>query len=279
LIPLEAGYVLREPSDRASNPASTARIYDYFLGGTHNFEADRQAAQKMIELFPMVRAGALNNRAFLRRAVRHIAAAGITQFLDIGSGIPTEGNVHEVAQKIQPGARVVYVDIDPVAVSESLDLLTGNDDATAIRADLREPRSILDHPAVRGTLDFDKPIALLLSAVLHFVPDDELANGIVETLLDALPSGSYLLLSHGSVDGMPERAKQLESAKDLYQRGTASQLSPRTRDDVLRFFEGLDLEEPGLVWVPQWRPEPGDPTDFTDNPTMSASLGGVARLP
>ncbi|GIF52604.1 hypothetical protein Afe04nite_71430 [Asanoa ferruginea] len=276
MIRPEAGHVLREPQDRASKPATAARIYDYFLGGTYNFEADRQAAQKMIELFPMVRAGARNNRAFLRRAVRHIATAGITQFLDIGSGIPTEGNVHDAVQKIQPGARVAYVDIDPVAVSESLDLLTGNDDATAIRADLREPRSILDHPAVRGMLDFDQPIALLLSAVLHFVPDDKLATDIVETLLDALPAGSYLLLSHGSVEGMPERAQQLEGAKDLYKRDTASLLSPRTREEVLRFFDGLQLVEPGLVWVPQWRPEPGDPTDFIDNPTMSASLGGVA---
>jgi hypothetical protein len=275
----EAGDVLREPKDRASKPATAARIYDYFLGGTFNFEADRQAAQQMIELFPMVRAGARNNRAFLRRGVRHIANAGIRQFLDIGSGIPTVGNVHDDAQKIQPGARVVYVDIDPVAVSESLDLLAGNADATAIRADLREPRSILDHPTVRDMLDFDQPIALLLSAVLHFIPDDKVAEELVTTLLDALPSGSYLLLSHGSVEGMPERAKQLDGAKDLYKRDTASQLSPRTRDQVLRFFEGLELVEPGLVWVPQWRPEPGDPTDFTDTPTMSACLAGVARLP
>ncbi|MEV4617403.1 SAM-dependent methyltransferase [Asanoa sp. NPDC049573] len=271
--------MLREPKDRASKPATAARIYDYFLGGTYNFEADRQAAQKMIELFPMVRAGARNNRAFLRRAVRHVATAGIAQFLDIGSGIPTEGNVHEVAQQIQPEARVVYVDIDPVAVSESLDLLAGNEAATAIRADAREPRSILDHPAVRATLDFDRPIALLLSAVLHFVPDDDQAADIVATLLAALPSGSYLLLSHGSVEGMPDRATQLDGAKDLYKRDTASQLSPRSRDGVLRFFTGLELVEPGLVWVPQWHPEPDDPTDFTDDPAQSACLGGVARLP
>jgi hypothetical protein len=128
-------------------------------------------------------------------------------------------------------------------------------------------------------LDFDQPIALLLSAVLHFIPDGDQARSIVQTLVDALPSGSYLVLSHGSVEGMPERAEQIEGAKDLYKRDTASQLSPRTRDEVLRFFDGLEFVAPGLVWVPQWRPEPGDPTDFADNPTMSASLGGVARLP
>ncbi|MEV0714066.1 SAM-dependent methyltransferase [Asanoa sp. NPDC050611] len=266
-------------TDRATKPATAARIYDYLLGGTHNFPADQQAARKMIEMFPMAPGGARSNRAFLRRAARYVAEAGVSQFLDIGSGIPTEGNVHEVVQDVTPGARVVYVDIDPVAVSESLDLLKGNDDATAIRADLREPQSILDHPEVRRALDFDQPVGLLLCAVLHFVPDDDLATGLVRTFVSALPPGSHLVLSHGSVDGMPERAAQLEDAKDLYKRDTASQLFPRPRDQVARFFDGLELVEPGVVWVPRWRPEPGDPTDFADNPTQSASVGGVARLP
>jgi hypothetical protein len=262
-------------ADRATKPATAARIYDYLLGGTHNFPADQAAGRKMIEMFPMAPGGARSNRAFLRRAVRHVADAGVTQFLDLGSGIPTEGNVHEVA----PGARVVYVDIDPVAVSESLDLLRGNDHATAIRADMREPRTILEHPEVRRALDFDQPIGLLLCAVLHFVPDGKLATDIVRTFLDAMPAGSYLVLSHGSVDGMPERATQLEDAKDLYKKDTASQLFPRTQAEVARFFDGLELVEPGVVWVPEWHPAPGDPTDFADNPTQSASVGGVARVP
>ncbi|GIF73349.1 SAM-dependent methyltransferase [Asanoa siamensis] len=264
--------------DRASKQATAARIYDYLLGGTYNFPADRAAGEKMIEMFPMAPAGARNNRAFLRRAVRHVANLGVTQFLDLGSGIPTEGNVHEVAQSVDKNARVVYVDIDPVAVSESLDLLRGNDNATAIRADARDAQSILDHRQVRELLDFDQPIALLLCAVLHFVPEDDLAADVVRTLLAGLPSGSYLVLSHGSVEGMPERAAQLEDAKDLYKRDTATQLKPRTRTEVLRYFDGLDLIEPGLVWVPQWHPDADDPTDFVDNPSRSACLGGVARL-
>jgi hypothetical protein len=271
--------VVDADNDRTSKVATAARIYDYFLGGTHNFAADRQAAEKMIEMFPMVIAGARNNRAFLRRAVRHVAKAGVTQFLDLGSGIPTMGNVHEVANEVASGARVVYVDIDPVAVSESLDLLHDNKDATAIRADLLDPRSILDHAQVRGLLDFDKPIGVLLCAVLHFVPDDKVAADVVATLVDALPSGSYLVLSHGSVEGMPERSAELETAKDIYKKKTATQLFPRTRNEVLPFFDGLELVEPGLVWLPQWRPEPGDPTDFVDNPSQSACLGGIGRLP
>jgi hypothetical protein len=267
------------PADRGSKPATAARIYDYILGGTFNFPADQQAGQKMMEMFPMARPAARDNRAFLRRASRHVADAGVTQFLDIGSGIPTEGNVHEVVQRVTPDARVVYVDIDPVAVSESLDLLRDNATATAINADLRDPRAILEHPQVRETIDFEKPVGLLLCAVLHFVPEDEVATGVVRTLLEALPSGSHLVLSHGSVEGMPERSAQLEDAKDLYRRNTSSQLFTRTREEVLRFFDGLDLVEPGVVWVPQWRPDAGDPSNFEDNPPQSASVGGVGRLP
>ncbi|GIF68741.1 hypothetical protein Ais01nite_67760 [Asanoa ishikariensis] len=271
--------MVEAPPDRGSKPATAARIYDYILGGTFNFPADQQAGQKMIEMFPMVRSAARDNRAFLRRAARHVANAGLTQFLDIGSGIPTEGNVHDVVQQVTPGAKVVYVDIDPVAVSESLDLLRNNADATAINADLRDPKSILDHPQVRETIDFDRPVGLLLCAVLHFVPDDEVAFGVVRTLLEALPSGSHLVVSHGSIEGMPERATQLEDAKDLYKRNTSSQLFPRTRDEVTRFFEGLELASPGVVWVPQWRPDPADPSNFEDTPSQSASVGGVGRLP
>ncbi|SNT41292.1 S-adenosyl methyltransferase [Asanoa hainanensis] len=270
--------MVEAPPDRGSKPATAARIYDYILGGTFNFLADRQAGDKMIEMFPMVRAAARDNRSFLRRAARHVANAGVTQFLDIGSGIPTEGNVHEVVQAVTPDARVVYVDIDPVAVSESLDLLRNNPHATAINADLREPGSILEHQQVRATLDFDRPVGLLLCAVLHFVPDDELATGVVRTLLKALPPGSHLVLSHGSVEGMPERTAQLEDAKDLYKRNTSSQLFPRTRGEVLGFFEGLDLVDPGVVWVPQWHPDPADPSNFEDNPPQSASVGGVGRV-
>jgi hypothetical protein len=261
-----------------SKPATAARIYDYHLGGTHNFPADRQAAQAVTEMFPFVTALARNNRAFLRRAVRYVAGQGIRQFLDIGSGIPTEGNVHEVAQEIVPDARVLYVDIDPVAVSESLDILAGNDHATAIRADFRDPQTILDHPQLRKIIDFDQPVALLLVALLHFVPDDDRATKSLEQLLALLPSGSYLAISHGSAEGMEVDLDDLDSAQAVYKRETATPFVLRSRAQVARFFDGIDLVEPGLVWLPEWHPAPDDPTDFVADPSKSGGLAAVGKI-
>jgi len=266
-------------NDGGAKPATAARIYDYHLGGTHNFPADRQAAQAMAQMFPLAPALARNNRAFLRRAVRHVASLGVTQFLDIGSGIPTEGNVHEIAQSVAPESTVVYVDIDPVAVTESLEILEGNSRATAIRGDLRDPQSILDNPQVRKLIDFDRPVALLLVAVLHFVPDDAAAFKSVGQFLSALAPGSYLVISHASAEGMRTGQEKLDTAQDLYKRETATPFHLRTRAQVERFFEGLELEEPGVVWLPQWRPAPDDPTDFVDDPRVSAGLAGVGKLP
>lgn len=267
-------------NDGGSKPATAARIYDYHLGGTHNFPADRQAAQAMAQMFPLAPLLPVTNRAFLRRAVRHIAGVGVKQFIDVGSGIPTEGNVHEVAQEVEPQARTVYVDIDPVAVSESLEILEGNDLATAIRADLRDPQTILDNPQVRRLINFDEPVALLLVAVLHFVPEDATAFKAVGQMLAALPSGSFLVISHASAEGMrAELEGDLETARDLYKRETATPFHLRTRAQVERFFDGLELLEPGVVWVPEWRPAPDDPTDFVADPKQSAGLVGVARRP
>jgi SAM-dependent methyltransferase len=262
----------------AAKPATAARIYDYILGGTHNFPADRAAADMLVRAAPTVPGIARSTRAFLRRAVRFLGESGVRQFLDVGSGIPTAGNVHEVAASV-PDARVVYVDIDPVAVMESLELLAGNDRATAIRGDLREPEAILSHPDLQRLLDFDQPVALLLVSMLHFV--DDTAYGAVEQLVARLCPGSYLALSHGTI---PEAADQLaddlvgdvDEARAVYRSTTATPLNTRSRAQITRFFGGMELVEPGLVWTPQWRPAPDDPQDFVDNPVVSGFLAGVA---
>ena len=260
--------------DRSRKPATAARMYDYYLGGVHNFPADRAAAEKVIAAQPEARGIARTCRAFLRRSVRYLVNAGVRQFLDLGSGMPTEGNVHEIAQQAAPETRVVYVDIDPVAVSESLELLEGNDLATAVHADLRRPDTILRHPQVREMLDFNQPIGLLLSAVLHFVPDDAEAYDLADRLLTALAPGSYLAISHGSTEGFGSA----DALKDVYQQQTATPVGTRTRDQVARFFAGFELVEPGIVWAPQWRPAPDDPKDFADDPRLSSVWAGVGKL-
>jgi SAM-dependent methyltransferase len=267
--------VTTTPTGDTAKPATAARIYDYLLGGTHNFPADRAAAEMLIQGTPVLPAIVRANRAFLRRAVRFLSEAGIRQFLDIGSGIPTAGNVHEVAELV-PDARVLYVDIDPVAVAESLDLLDGNDHATAIRADLRDAQAILDHPEVTRLIDFKEPVALLLVSMLHFVDDE--AYAAVERLVGVLAPGSYLAISHGS-DPEEARSGDLEGAQAVYRTNTATPLNTRPRAAILRFFTGLDLVEPGLVWAPQWRPAADDPTDFADTPAMVGVLAGVGVKP
>jgi SAM-dependent methyltransferase len=258
-------------------PATAARIYDYHLGGTRNFRADREAARAMTQMFPLLPAIARTSRAFLRRAVHFQAESGVRQFLDIGSGIPAQGNVHEVAQVVTPDARVVYVDIDPVAVAESLEILEDNDRVTAIRGDLRDPNGILGHPQVRKLLDFDQPIGLLLLAVLHFVPEDAEASDVVARLLAALAPGSYLAISHAAADGVDVDPASVALAQDLYKQQTVTPFHLRTRAGVEQFFTGLDLVDPGVVWLPQWRPAPDDPQDFINDPQHSAGFGGIGR--
>jgi hypothetical protein len=253
-------------------PATAARIYDYFLGGTHNFPADREAAQALLQAAPIMPAIARVNRAYLRRAVRFLVDSGVRQFLDIGSGIPTVGNVHEVATD----ARVVYVDIDPVAVAEGLEILEGRAGATAIRGDLRAAQAILDHPEVRRLIAFDEPVGLLLLSMLHFV-DNESVYDAVELLVAALPSGSYLALSHAAPAEQDIIPASMRTATTVYRSSTSTPLNVRDRAGVERFFAGLDLVEPGLVWLPQWHPAPGDPDDFAVDPRRCAVLAGVAR--
>jgi S-adenosyl methyltransferase len=244
--------------------ANVARIYDYLLGGTHNFLADQDVGRVIAAVEPNARAIGRANRAFLGRAVRFLSAVGIRQFLDIGSGIPTEGNVHEVAHQADPGARVVYVDLDPVAIAHSKALLAGNANASIIGSDLRDPERIIAHNGTRRLIDFSQPVGLLLVAVLHFISDEEDPWGIVAALRDALAPGSYLVLCHGTDEGKPEVA---EATEKVYSRGASTDIHMRSRAEILRFFDGFELVEPGLVEIPMWRPDspaevPADPTRF-----------------
>ncbi|HEU4425608.1 MAG TPA: SAM-dependent methyltransferase [Pilimelia sp.] len=251
---------------------SVARMYDYYLGGSHNFAVDRAAAQQMIAAVPEAPLMAQANRAFLRRAVRFLTDAGIRQFLDIGSGIPTVGNVHEIAQRATPDARVVYVDIDPVAVAHSREILADNHLATAIQEDLRRPREILDHPEVRKLIDFSEPVAVMIVAVLHFVPDSDDPASVITTIRDALVPGSFLTLSQASDEGRPR--EQRDDAEEIYRR-TDNPLAVRNRAELTRLFDGFTLIEPGVVWVPQWRP---DPLDSVHDADRAAFVGGMGRL-
>lgn len=265
--------------ERGPKAATAARIYDYQLGGTHNFPADRAAAEAITKLFPGARASSRANRAWLGRAVRYAAGQGIRQFLDIGSGIPTEGNVHEIAQSIAPDAHVVYVDIDPVAVSEGLELLDGSRTATSVWGDMREPEQILDNAQVRALIDFGQPVALVMAAVLHFIPDD-VAYDIVDKLVSPLPPGSMVILSQAALEELEARvgSEAISSGEDVYRQQTATTFHLRTRAQIERFFGGRELVEPGLVWVPAWRPDPAHPSECDDNPAASVVLGAVAKI-
>jgi len=252
--------------------ANIARVYDYWLGGSHNFLADQDVARAISAVEPNARAGARANRAFLGRAVRYLSAAGIRQFLDIGSGIPTEGNVHEVAQVAAPGSRVVYVDVDPVAVAHSDAILAGNEDADIVEADLREPEKILNHPTTRRLIDFGQPTGLLLAMVLHFLTDAEDPWGTVATLRDALAPGSYLVLGHATNESRPAVA---QAAETVYNQKVATSIHMRSRADILRLFDGFDLVDPGLVYIPQWRPD--SPADVPEDPGKFWVLVGAGR--
>ncbi|HEV2784232.1 MAG TPA: SAM-dependent methyltransferase [Actinophytocola sp.] len=251
---------------------SAARMYDYYLGGAHNFAVDREAAERAIAALPATVAGARTNRAFLQRAVRFLVGAGIRQFIDLGSGIPTSGNVHEVAQGIDPGARVAYVDLDAVAVAHGQAVLDGNDLTAFIHADLRDVSSVLDAPELRKVIDFAEPIGLLTVAVLHFVPDSDGLADIMARYRDALPPGSYLALSHMSMTGQPKEF--LERFKAVY-RNTANPVVLRSRAEITALFGDLDPVEPGIVTLPLWRPD--GISYFTEAPERFPGFAGVAR--
>ncbi len=254
-------------------------MYDYYLGGCHNYAVDREMARQALAALPNLRKIAWANRAFLRRVVRYLCAAGVDQFLDLGSGIPTVGNVHEIAHLANPAARVAYVDVDAVAVSHSNALLAGSDRAVAVQADLRDPAAVLTHPEVRAVLDLDRPVAVLMLAVLHFIPDTDDPAGVVTGYADALPEGGYLAISHTSRTEVPPSVGGL-AVLDLYDRHSSSVL-PRSREELLRFFARYELVDPGLVPIPLWRPDAGRVTEDPEvlQRAFFGGLGRLARLP
>jgi hypothetical protein len=262
------------PDEVDTTVPSMARAYDYLLGGAHNFAVDRMVADQAEKMMPGAAKIARLNRAFLNRAVRYLLNNGVRQFLDVGSGIPTVGNVHEVAQQINPGARVVYVDKDPIAVAHSELMLGANDNAEVLRADMRDPDSILGSSEVRRLLDFEEPIALLMVMMVHWVPDSDDPWNLIARYRDALPAGSYLALSHVTAD---QRQDQISDAKDMIQESrSADQLTPRSHDQVVRLFDGFDLVEPGVVGCGLWHPS--GPGDVADNHELNAHVyAGVGK--
>jgi S-adenosyl methyltransferase len=264
----------RETNVELDKP-SCARMYDYWLGGSHNFAIDRLAAEQVLAAIPNMRSIIQVNRAFLRRAVRFLSEQGVDQFLDLGSGLPTVGNVHEVAQAIHPESRVVYVDIDPVVVSYGRQLLKYNQLATALHGDLREPDSLLRNSAIRGLLDFNRPVALLYCSVLHFVLDDKTAEHVVNRIGAALSSGSYLVVTHASYDHVPAEVRaQVEQSSVA----SGTPLHVRSPAEIMRYFATFELVDPGLVYIPLWRPETPDDL-LLDAPEQSCGYAGVGRKP
>ena len=251
---------------------SVARVYDYYLGGSHNFAADREFADEVIAAVPDARWVVQENRAFLRRVVRFLLSQGVDQFIDLGSGIPTVGDVHEVAATINPSARTIYVDHDPVAVAHSRAILNGNPNTVVYAGDLKEPDAVLSDPAVGALLDMSRPIGVLMIAVLHFVPRDDEALAIVKSWAAHMVPGSYLAITHGSADRMTDGARETES---LYNRSVAS-LTMRTYDEVVRLFAGETLIDPGVVQIPYWRPDQHD--DLDADVARYPGYAGVARI-
>jgi hypothetical protein len=253
-----------------------ARIYDYFLGGKDNFAADRATAAQVLDSWGSVRTAVRENRAFLGRAVRYVAEeAGISQFLDIGTGLPSANNVHEVAQAVNPKARVVYTDNDPIVLAHARALLASGPHGmtTYLDADIRDPKAILVDPVTRDTLDFSEPIALILAAVLHFVPDEDEPQRILQTLIGALPAGSYLVASHATAEHNPEG---LAGAGRAYSQGGMRGAIRTSEEFGDLAFAGLELVDPGVVLVSEWRPEAGA---IRPLPSEVNTYGGVARKP
>jgi S-adenosyl methyltransferase len=264
------------PSGVDPTTPSTARIYDYMLGGTNNFQADRDALANAVLSGPELRDIAWANRGFHQRSARWIAERGVRQFIDIGSGLPTVGNTHEVVRKVIPDARVVYVDIDPMVAAHSDELLAGDGGTRVITADIRDPDAVLTAPALRELIDFSEPVALLMTAVLHFVADGSDPWGLVARYVAELAPGSYLALSHATADNMPPMAVQGASA--VY----SNSFFMRSKAEVERFFDGLELvapyagAEPGIVYMGLWGCE--DP-ELADSDGSRWGYCGVARRP
>jgi hypothetical protein len=263
-----------DPSTIDVSRPHSARMYDYFLGGKDHFAADRETAEKAMRSWRSVRTAVRENRAFLGRAVRYLAReAGIRQFLDIGTGLPSTDNVHEVAQAVAPDTRVVYVDNDPIVLAHAKALLTGTPEGRTayIHADLREPEKILVHPSTRAILDFEQPIALMLVAILHFLTDEDDPRTMVRTLMNALPPGSHLVASHVTPEHDPDGVGGLERS---YRAGGVPAQPRRAAEFTDLAFDGLELIEPGVALVSEWRPERTGPGPSAAEVSW---YGGVAR--
>ncbi|WP_430542565.1 SAM-dependent methyltransferase [Streptomyces iconiensis] len=246
----EAGFTPEQIDTTTPHPA---RMYDYYLGGRDNYEADREAAERVLGVLPDIRVTARSNRDFLHRAVRAAMDSGVRQVIDIGTGIPTSPNTHEVARQIAPDVRVAYVDNDPIVATYADAKLTNSGNAGFVLADVREPGTVLDHPVIQRTIDFDQPVALMLVAVLHFITDAEDATGVVGALTERLPAGSHLILSHATADFHESRG--FEQAAKVYNEESTSRAQWRGKEEIMTFFKGFELLEPGLVQLPLWRPE------------------------
>jgi SAM-dependent methyltransferase len=263
------------PEDIDIERPSSARIYDYHLGGSHNFPADREVAEQIAKIMPELPLIMRANRAFLRDAVQFLMDAGIRQFLDLGSGIPTAGNVHEIAQNAAPDARVVYIDSDAVAIAHSRALLYDNDNVAAVQADLRDTDGVLALPEVRRLIDFRLPVGVLMVAVLHFVPDSDDPAGIVARYLDAVAPGSHLVISHAAAPEDSRGPAGATEATAAYSR-SVTEATLRTRDQVGALFAGLDIVDPGVVYVGQWH---GGKTGEGDPASGLAQIVAVGRKP
>jgi hypothetical protein len=254
--------------------AHPARMYDYYLGGKDNYEVDRIAAEKVRAAMPNVMDAARVNRAFMQRAVRAVVGGGIRQIIDIGTGIPTSPNTHEIAQAIDPQTSVAYVDNDPIVGVHANARLRGVGATGFVLADIRDPRAVLEHPTVRSLIDFERPIGLNLLAVMHFVRDEEDPWGIVAALRDALPAGSVMILSHVTADvrvGLADQDDRLKEAVHVYE-GATSSITLRPIPQIRAFFDGFEVEEPGVVTCAEWRPDPD-----TWNEAPIGFYGGVGR--
>ena len=263
------------PRELDTSIPSAARAYDYYLGGAHNFEVDRAFAEQIVELMPHVRRIAELNRAFLRRVVRYLLSQGIRQFLDIGSGIPTAGNVHEIAQQQAPESRIVYVDYEAMAYNHARLLLADNPNAAIIQADLREPNVILNSPTTHELIDFSQPVGLLMVGVLLFISPEDRPADLVAQYRDQLVPGSFFAASQMADEGAaPEQQQQLARLVAAYQDANES-VFVRTREEFATWFDGMELVPPGVTYMPDWQPD--EPVDVTDV-VRPLGYGAVGRV-
>jgi len=250
---------------------NAARVYDYLIGGKLNYAIDREFAERILQVRPEARELALLNRRWLRRAVRFGAEQGIRQFLDIGSGMPTVSHVHEIVQSIDPQARVVYVDNEPIAVAHSEIVLQDNANAEMVQADAEIPAGVLEHPTTARLLDFTEPVMLIMAAFIHFVPDSRDPAGLIAAYRDALAPGSYLALSSGTFEGQGEEVRR---AAELYQRSVTDVVA-RSREELRALVAGFEILPPGIVFTPEWRPD--DPGEVGEHPEQASQLALVGR--